>query len=1012
MDSKEKLTKAIEYETLKFKECYTWLEEAMSPQFFEELSHENIMLITHSLIGFHLQEYFSTIHLNRAAIVLCLDSPEADLQILKNYAFYGIKYYKTYLSNTPPKNSNIQANLRIAIIYFTEAIETIEKPFSVESKNELRKLVKERNPELSDIEFDRLISGMNTRFLRSLSLERLILALDMFFRAQTRDNCQYEVRYNEDWQETQAPSMQIVFAWRNTPKYNFLYRIARTVYRHQLVMKRVNATYLDPYSKNSVLVMMLGLHGNDGKAAWDTADIKDFLKELVTVKYFASFDRIDDSLVSKKIISGNMGNLLRAMVNFVHQILIHVDKNLYTLENIEEAFCRHPELTKELTSCFDAKFNPSSYNFEHYLKLKEAFIDKVQKLDTGHEENDKRRKNVLFQAMNMVDHTLKTNFYRTNLTAFSFRLDPNYLDHVPFDREKKFPEKPFAIFYMKGMHFFGYHIRFKDLARGGLRTILPKHKEQVEQELNNVFTECYNLAFTQHKKNKDIPEAGSKGVIFLKPHERIDSEALILSKELELSQIGQEEIEDKMKRFKEEQSSEYLYQAQRSYIESLITIINSDPDGTIRAKNIVDYLKKPEYLYLGPDENMHDSMIQWIADFSEKYGYKPKKSFITSKPKCGINHKEYGVTSLGVNCYMDSLLKYLNIDPNTQDFTIKMTGGPDGDVAGNQICNLYKYYKDHAKLLALTDGTGTIFDPIGLDLKILNDLFYETKGIHDYPPELLHEGGFLLKKSETRSLSELVKETLQYQKIDGKVVKNWLSGSEMNYLLRMNVHQTKTDIFIPAGGRPRTLNESNFHEFLDETGKPTSRGIVEGANLYLSQQARRCLEERGVLIIKDSSANKTGVICSSFEVLSGLTLGDDLFMKEKESIVKEILERLKTLALLEANLLLKTHHETHEFLTDISEQISFRINQFTYELLDYLDTISLENDPNNPLVKIFLNYCLKTLRTKYQDRLLKEIPEHHKKAIIASHISANLVYEKGLSWVPSIVDILPVLLEK
>ena len=74
----------------------------------------------------------------------------------------------------------------------------------------------------------------------------------------------------------------------------------------------------------------------------------------------------------------------------------------------------------------------------------------------------------------MIQHTLKTNFYRMNYTAISFRLDPKYLDDIPFERSKKFPELPYAIFFIKGMHFFGFHIRFKDLARGGLRTVFPR----------------------------------------------------------------------------------------------------------------------------------------------------------------------------------------------------------------------------------------------------------------------------------------------------------------------------------------------------------------------------------------------------------------------------------------------------------------------------------------------------------------------------------------------------------
>ncbi len=1008
----DQLSLAIQDETEKFKEYYLWLEKAMPSNFFEDVSYENIIMVVHNLVGFNLQDYFTTIHLKSASIVMCLDSADADLKILKQYSMYGIKNYQAYISSIPPPFSGIKANLRIAQIFFTQAIECVEESFPPQSKKELRALVKQRNPNVTDSEFEKIINSINIRFLRSMTIDRLILALDMFFRAKTRDNCQYEVRYNEDWEKKGIASMQIVLAWRNAPKYNFLYRIARIIHRYSLVMKKVNAAYIDPYSRRSILVMSLGLHGSNGQAVWDVADIPDFLRELATVKYFASFDPIDTYLIKSYAIPGKLGNFLRSAVNFVHQSLVYIDPNLYTLERIEEDLCRHPELTAQIAHAFELKFDPDYHNYEKYLEVRKQSLRDIEDLDTGHPENDIRRINVLKQALNLVHYTLKTNYYRLNYTALCFRLDPKYLDDLPFNRKTRFPALPFGIFFMKGMHFFGFHIRFKDLSRGGVRTVYTKQPEHIISERNNVFSECYNLAYTQHKKNKDIPEGGSKAIIFLKPFERLESEASILKKELEESHTEPTEIEHKIENFRHEQYIEFLYQAQRAFIESLITVVNCDSGGRIRAKNIVDYFKKPEYIYLGPDENMHDPMIQWIAEFSKKYDYKPGSAFISGKPSIGINHKEYGVTSLGVNVYMHKLLEYLGIDPNKDPFTVKISGGPDGDVAGNQIRNLFKLYPKTAKLVAITDVSGTIFDPEGLDLKTLVELFYQCRPIKYYPPEKLHNGGFLVDKEVKKKQTAFVQQTLCWRMIEGKLTEDWLSGSEMNHLVRNNVHQTKSDIFIPAGGRPRTLNKHNMHDFLDEKGKPTSKGIVEGANLYLTSDARRFLEEKGVLIIKDSSANKTGVICSSFEVLCGLVLEDDVFLQKKEILVEEILQRLKKCASNEADLLLNTLKNQGGYLTNISDQISSRINHYTYELLDYLENITLSGDPFDPLIKYFLNYALPTLVNEFQKELLEEIPDHHKKAIIACHMAAQLVYKKGLNWHPSIVDILPVILEK
>lgn len=1009
----KQLAKAIEKEAQKFQTCYSWLKKSVPSLFLDEIAkqEDNISLIVHSLIGFDLQGYFSIINIKGAAIVMCLDSPDADLKILKNFATFGISNYEGYVSSVPPPLHNCTSNLRISVIHFTEAFSSCQISIAIKNRDQIAALVQARNPLITSEVFDKLISQINSSFVSGLTIESLVLAIEMFYRTKTRDNCQYEVRYNENWQRDKAASMQIVLAWKNTPKYNFLYQIATVIHRHKLIMKKVSATYIDPYSKESVLLMVLDLHSSEGKAAWDVTNTPDFLRELATVKYFYENDSIETHLVNKGIVSGNNGNLLRAMASFIQQLLVHLDPNLYTLDRIKEDFCRHPEFAVKLVEAFAFRFHPEFHNETQFLDLEKQFKQDLDKLDTGIEENDARRKNVLGQAFSLIKHTLKTNFFRINYTAISFRLDPTYLNELPFDRKDKFPILPYAIFFIKGMHFFGYHIRFKNLSRGGLRTVYLEQSEYLQQESNNVFIECYNLALTQHFKNKDIPEGGAKAIIFLKPWDQLDSEALILENEMIDAEIGETEIRREIDSFRKEQKEEYLHQAQRSFIESLITIINCDPNGRIRARYIVDYWKQPEYLYLGPDENMHDTIIEWIADFSKRYNYKPGSAFISGKPERGINHKEYGVTSLGVNVYMEKVLFYLGIDPYKDLFSVKLSGGPDGDVAGNEIVNLAHHYPHTAKLIALTDVSGCIYDPNGLELPLLVHFFKSGKPIKHYPPENLSEGGYLLDRYLKRSPTPFVQQTLCWKKVDGILEEHWLSGSEMNHLWRSNVHHIKADIFITAGGRPRALNESNIKDFLDEQGAPTARAIVEGANLYLSPGARRYLEKLGTLIIKDSSANKTGVICSSFEVLIGLAIGDERFLEQKKIFVAEILDRLRSCAANEANLLLETHKTTGEFLTAISAAISDKINLYTYELLDYLDPLPLSHDLNDLLIRCFFDYCLPTLCHKYAKELMEEIPDHHKKAIISCHLASEAVYKRGIHWSPSIIDILPVLLE-
>lgn len=1008
---KQDLAHAILEEGNRFQEAYRWLEKAMPPEFFDEVSHEDLMLVTHALIGFPLQDFFSIIHSQKTALALCLDTTDADVRILEHFRSYGIKSYRTFVSKITPLASGKGENLRVAYLHFTEVESNTEPPFSQDTLEQLRAHLRLLETEMSPHELEALLSTIDVRFLKSLPLPRLAQAFRLLCLAKDRDACQYEIERHEDWKKKNLPSVQLLLAWRNTGNSDFICRLARTVQRHGLVMKQVSASYLRPYSTESMLVMSLALQGPQDQAAWEVTSLSDLLEELSTTRYFDQDDLIRATFVQKELLSGSWGSFLRAVIPFVHQALVSVDPYRYSPEHVEETFCRHQELALLLCKLFSHKFDPKHRDLKVYEQERESYVGLVEKLDTGHEENDIRRKNVLRQGLNFVDHTLKTNFFVSNKSALGFRLDPTFLDHIPFNRKAKFPELPYAVFYLWRACFLGFHIRFKDLARGGLRTVFPEEPEKIRAEQDNVFNECYNLAYTQQKKNKDIPEGGSKGILFLKAHESIRHSAELLARELSASEGSEKEKEFKVIAYLKEQHLDMLHQAQRAYVETLLSLVNCDEDGTLRTQDIVDYWKRPEYLYLGPDELMHDEMIQWIAEWSKKVGYKPGAAFISSKPVTGVNHKHYGVTSLGLHVYVDEVLRSLSINPHTDSFTVKMSGGPDGDVAGNEIVNLYHAYPKTAKLIALTDISGTIYDPKGLDLVILVDLFHKTQPIRHYPPERLSQGGFLLDRFSKRSETAYTQQTLLWRK-EEEVVQEWLSGSEMNRLYSHNVHTTPADLFIPAGGRPRTLNSANIQEFLDAKQQPTAKAIVEGANLYLTPAARRALEEKGVLVIKDSSANKAGVVCSSFEVLCGLTLDEPTFLLYKDTFVQEILERVKTCALDEARLLLKTHRETGAFLTDISDKISEQINRYTYDLLDYLEPLSLSKDPHDPLVHCFLDYCLPTLKNQFSHQLLSQVPVHHKKAIIACHVASQLVYRNGIEWAPSVADILPLVLER
>lgn len=120
---------------------------------------------------------------------------------------------------------------------------------------------------------------------------------------------------------------------------------------------------------------------------------------------------------------------------------------------------------------------------------------------------------------------------------------------------------------------------------------------------------------------------------------------------------------------------------------------------------------------------------------------------------------------------------------------------------------------------------------------------------------------------------------------------------------RNNFHfRVKCDLFVPCGGRPEAVNISNVGQLVDSDGKPNFKYVVEGANLFFTQQSRLFLEKKGVVLFKDSSTNKVGgavararsslellfgwncadsqggVTSSSLEVLAGLGLSDSEYI--------------------------------------------------------------------------------------------------------------------------------------
>ena len=368
-----------------------------------------------------------------------------------------------------------------------------------------------------------------------------------------------------------------------------------------------------------------------------------------------------------------------------------------------------------------------------------------------------------------------------------------------------------------------------------------------------------------------------------------------------------------------------------------------------------------------------------MPEQAKRRHYKYWAAFMSSKPGAGINHKEYGVTSEGVNVYVENMLNYMGINPRQKSFTVKLTGGPDGDVAGNELKILYREYGENAKVVAIADGFGCAADRDGLDWKELLRLVHENKSIVEFDSKKIKSNaGFVLAADNNKNI----------------LIRNGISFKE------------QADVFIPAGGRPYTVNSKTWEQFLDDDGKPTMRAVVEGANIYFTESARTELQSHGVLMIKDSSANKTGVICSSYEIIASLTMSPEEFAEIKEKYVEEVIIILRNKADAEAKLLFRELSKNNQkTLVELSLEMSREVNALTDILLD-----QFEKDPESvikdPLYEdIILRHCPRVLVAKYKDRIMSRLPSAHLVAIAASFVASYVVYREGLAWLKTIPEV-------
>jgi len=944
-----------------------WIKQEMSPYFLNlnKDEVEALTLLTISLDKLETLEKVTLVDREERLMIAQLSTTGSIYHTTQDLPDKPLSYAEITTSFNPLPDSDVALEvLRCDFKLLDEAgdADREQAPLADTVRDEIAAFVKKDFPDFSDERIHGVISVFSTSnldYVLTSPPERVARVMRTYISTQLNSGIYLNVEPTE-YKET-----RVSFGVTNPPHAGFLQQVLEVFQRLGIGVRRAYhlsvTNGLTPYFLANFYVKPR----DKSELTEDSVIYTNLQRELYSTQITSTTAPSYATLIKSGIMSGPDSTLISALVGFCHTNLAHNAPDIYDRDNIARAFHNNPSISIQLVELFYARFDPSLTNREKaYIAKLNSVTDLVENFNSGRRILDNLRRTVFRCAVSFIKNCLKSNFFVIEKHALSFRLDPVYLEELGAQFTDDLPtQRPFRITFFSGRRGSGFHIGFSDIARGGWRTVITQSSDDYANNASTLFKENYVLAHTQHLKNKDIYEGGSKMVAIL----NIDP------------------------RTTEEQRDQYLYKLQHAFANAFLDLFVTDENGKAKDARVVDYYGQEEPIELGPDENMHNIMIERMAKLAQRRGYLLGKGIMSSK-EIGINHKEYGVTSIGVIRFAEVTMQELGTDMHTESFSVKFTGGPNGDVAGNGMRLLLERCPKVAIKL-IVDGTGALFDPDGLDKQALSKIVLQDD-IEGYEPEALHVGGFILYRMKTRKegISDVFKKLTM---TESGLEEDWISTDKFYKAFNSILFTVETDLFIPAGGRPETINENNVDRYFNADGVASSKVIVEGANSFITPAARLFLQQRGVVIMRDASANKCGVISSSYEIIANLVFSDEEFLANKDEYVSDVIDILNEMAEVEARAIIRKHRglDGSQTYTEISSQLSQEINNHYARMFNYFES----NPEQITLPKqqsAMLAHMPKLIResSEFGPRIQTHLPAKVKYAILASKLASGLVY--------------------
>lgn len=614
-------------------------------------------------------------------------------------------------------------------------------------------------------------------------------------------------------------------------------------------------------------------------------------EELLADAYSAVVTGLAESdpmnrLVLFESITWKQVALLRAYSRYLHQLGVSTS---YAF--ISDTLVANPEVTHGIIALFEGTFDPRLTAEESSAAIAAAHevlaeaLEKVPTLDA-----DK----LLRRYVNLIEATLRTNYY-TDPAALAFKLLPGKITDAPFPRPK------YEI-WVCSPRVEGVHLRFGEVARGGLRW---------SDRREDFRTEVLGLVKAQMVKNAVIVPTGAKGGFYAKelPNPAVDRGAWM-----------------------EEGKAAY-----RIFIRSLLEITDNlvtDEHGehVVPPTDVVRLDGDDTYLVVAADKGTA-AFSDTANAISAERGHWLGDAF-ASGGSIGYDHKAMGITARGAWESVKRHFFEIGIDTQSQEFTAAGVGDMSGDVFGNGMMRT-----ETLKLVAAFDHRDIFLDPSPEPASSFAErvrLFELPRSSWaDYNKELISAGGGVYSRSlKSIPISAEVRQVLGL----GATVSSMAPNELLKAILGAPVdllYNGGIGTYVKAADESHAEVGDRANDAIRVDGAQIrARVIGEGGNLGMTQRGRIEAALHGVILNTDAIDNSAGVDCSDHEV--NIKIFVDRMVTAGKLDPEERSEFLHSMTDEVARLVLKTNFDQNVLLLNDKQELTL-MSAAHERLMDWLE---------------------------------------------------------------------------